>query len=176
MDANARQYYAKEILRNGLEVVIRAARPDDAERIVEAFNELQTESIYMRFFGLKKEITEEELQRFWQIDFDSHVTLLCAVERGGREIVIATGTYDRTSEDSAEVAFVVEEDYQRLGISKRLLTHLRTVAVANGLETFTAEVLPYNIAMLHVFHSCGWPMKSTTSGGVVQITLNLKNP
>lgn len=176
MDANARQYYEKETLRNGLEIVIRAARPDDAARIVEAFNALEAESIYMRFFGPKKEISEDELQRFTKIDFDTRVVLLGTIERDGREIVIASGTYIRTSGDSAEVAFVVEEDYQRLGISRRLLTHLGKIAVANGLQSFIAEVLPYNSAMLGVFRSCGWPMKSSTSDGTVHITLDLKNP
>jgi len=176
MNVNARQYYEKERLRNGLEIVIRAARPDDAERIVEAFNELEAESVYMRFFASKKEISEDELQRFANIDFDTWVMLLGTIERDGQEIVIASGSYIRTSGDSAEVAFAVEEDYQRLGISRRLLTHLGKIAVANGLTSFTAEVLPYNSAMLGVFHSCGWPMKSSTSDGTVHITLDLENP
>jgi GNAT superfamily N-acetyltransferase len=172
---NAQQYYEKEILRNGLEVVIRAARPEDAERMVDAFKKLETQSIYTRFFGPKKEITEAELQRFREIDFDALVRLLCTIERDGREIVIASGIYAKLSEDSAEVAFIVEEDYHRLGISKRLLTHLREIALANGIKNFTAEVLPYNSAMLGVFQRCGWPMKSRTSEGTVHVTLDLEH-
>lgn len=172
---NAQQYYEKEILRNGLEVVIRAAHPEDAERIVEAFKGLEAKSIYTRFFSPKKEITEAELQRFREIDFDTRVTLLCTIERDGREIVIASGTYARLSEDSAEVAFIVEEEYQRQGISKRLLAHLREIALANKIKNFTAEILPYNSAMLGVFRSCGWPMKSCTSEGTVHVTLDLEH-
>ena len=172
---NAQQYYEKEILRNGLEIVIRAARPEDAERMVEAFKELEAQSIYTRFFIPKKEITEAELQRFREIDFDTRVRLLCTIERDGREIVIASGIYVRLSEDSAEVAFIVEEDYQRLGISKRLLTHLSKIALANGIKNFTAEVLPWNSAMLGVFQSCGWPMKSRTSEGTVHVMLDLEH-
>lgn len=172
---NAQQYYEKEILRNGLEIVIRAARPEDAERMVEAFKELDAQSIYTRFFIPKKEITEAELQRFREIDFDTHVRLLCTIERDEREIVIASGIYARLSEDSAEVAFIVEEDYQRLGISKRLLTHLSKIALANGIKNFTAEVLPWNSAMLGVFQSCGWPMKSRTSEGTVHVMLDLEH-
>jgi GNAT superfamily N-acetyltransferase len=89
--------------------------------------------------------------------------------------VIGSGIYAKVSADSAEVAFVVEEDYQRLGISKRLLTHLREIALANGIKNFSAEVLPYNSAMLGVFQSCGWPMKSRTSEGTVHITLDLEH-
>lgn len=172
---DAQRFYEKEVLRNGLEVVIRAACPDDPERIVEAFKELDAQSIYRRFFIPKKEITEDELQRFREIDFDTNVTLLCTVERDGREIVIASGSYAKTSEDMAEVAFIVEEDYQRLGISKRLLTHLRQIALANGLKKFTAEVLPCNSEMLGVFRGCGCPMKSRTAEGTVHVTLVLEH-
>jgi RimJ/RimL family protein N-acetyltransferase len=172
---NTQQYYEKAILRNGLEVVFRAARPEDAERMVEAFKELDASSIYTRLFSPKKEITEAELQRFRETDFDTIVRLLCTIERDGREIVIGSGIYAKVSADSAEVAFVVEEDYQRLGISKRLLIHLREIALSNGIKNFSAEVLPYNSAMLGVFQSCGWPMKSRTSEGTVHITLDLEH-
>jgi RimJ/RimL family protein N-acetyltransferase len=172
---NPQQYYEKEILRNGLEVVFRAARPDDAERMVASFKALEASSIYTRLFSPKKEITEAELQRFRETDFETRVRLLCTTEQDGMEIVIGSGMYAKVSEDSAEVAFVVEEDYQRLGISKRMLIHLREIALAKGIKNFTAEVLPYNSAMLGVFQNCGWPMKSRTSGGTVHITLDIEH-
>lgn len=174
MSTDARQYREGELLRNGLEVLFRAARPEDAERVVEAFEKLEADSIYMRFFGPKKGFSEEEIQRFRETDFDTRVILLCTTERDGREIVIGSGTYIRTSEDSAEAAFAVEEDYQRLGISRRLLAHLGRIGRAKGLKTFTAEVLPYNSPMLGLFRTCGWPMQSKTAEGVVHVTLDLE--
>lgn len=47
---DARQYSACETLRDGREVLVRALRPDDGERIAEAFAKLGPESIYTRFF------------------------------------------------------------------------------------------------------------------------------
>jgi GNAT superfamily N-acetyltransferase len=171
---NAQRLYEKEVLRNGLEVVIRAARPDDVERILEAFKGLEARSIYTRFFGPKKEVTEAEIQRLRETDSDTLVRLLCTIERDGREIVIAEGVYAKVSGESAEVAFIVEEDYRRLGISKRLLAHLRKIALANGLKKFSAEVLACNAAMLGVFRNCGCPMESRTAGGIVYLTLDLE--
>lgn len=170
---DARQYCEKEILRNGLEVVIRAARPDDAERLLDAFKALDSNSVYMRFFSPKKEFSEAELRRFRETDFDSRVHLLCVVEHDGTEHVIASGFYVKVANQVAEVAFAVEEDYQRLGIAKRLLAHLGKIAKHKGIKTITAEVLANNGAMLGVFKSCGWPMRSVTSGGISQITFDL---
>jgi GNAT superfamily N-acetyltransferase len=170
---DAKQYLARETLRTGLEVCVRAAHPDDTELLIEAFHKLAPESVYLRFFGPKKEISPTDIQRFQQADFINRVVLICTTQEDGREIAIASGTYVRVGQDAAEVAFIVEEDYHRLGIAKRLLTHLGKIAADAGVKTFLAEVLPHNGSMLGVFARCGWPMTSHTEDGTVHITLTL---
>lgn len=170
---DAKHYSAEEQLRNGQMILIRAGRPDDSDRIVQAFHKLDPESIYLRFFGPKKELSEADLRRFREIDFDNRVVLLATIAIDEDETVIASGTYARNGANSAEIAFIVEEDYHRLGISGRLIKHLANIATAAGITTFTAEVLPQNNAMLGVFSRSGFPMKSHTSDGTVHITLDL---
>lgn len=92
-----------------------------------------------------------ELKNLREADFDTGVILVCTIEEGGREIVIASGTYVRCREAVAEVAFLVEEDYHRLGIARRLLALLGKIATTAGVRTLIAEVLPHNAAMLGVF-------------------------
>ncbi len=172
---DARNYSVTEILRNGVEVCFRAARPEDGELLIEAVHKLDPESVYLRFFGPKKEISPAELKRIREADFVARVILLCTAQQNGREIVIASGTYARADGATAEVAFIVEEDYHRLGIARRLLTHLGKIAKDAGIRTFIAEVLPHNTAMLSVFGRCGWPMTTRSADGVIHITLEL-NP
>ncbi len=95
---DARNYLVGETLRNGLSVCIRAVRPEDGDLLVEAFHKLDPESIYLRFFGPKKEISAVELKNLREADFDTRVILVCTIEEGGREIVIASGTYVRCGE------------------------------------------------------------------------------
>jgi GNAT superfamily N-acetyltransferase len=170
---DASSYLERETLRNGLEVCFRASRPDDWERVVEAFNELDPESVYLRFFGPKKGFSEAEIRNFREADFSNRVILLCTTQRDGREIVIASATYVRVGEADAEVAFVVEEDYHRLGIAGRLLRHLGRIARAGGISIFVAEVLPHNSGMLGVFERSGWPMAAKKADGTVHVTLAL---
>lgn len=174
MDASG--YRTNEVLRNGLEVCIRASHPDDWDRVVTAFHELEKESIYSRFFGHKKELTEADARRFRDTDFINQVRLLCTVVRDQQEIVIGVASYVRVGDAAAEIAFVVEEDYHGLGIARRLLTHLGQIALEAGIREFIAEVLPSNIAMLSVFGRCGWPMKSHISDGAVHVSLALQQP
>lgn len=170
---NASEYVANEVLRNGLEVCIRASRPDDWDRVVAAFHELEKESIYFRFFGNKKELTEADARQFRETDFKTRVRLLCTIVRDQQEIVIGVASYAQVGESAAEVAFVVEEDYHGLGIARRLLGHLGRIAVDAGIREFVAETLPNNTAMLAVFSRCGWPMKSHISDGAVHVSLEL---
>jgi GNAT superfamily N-acetyltransferase len=173
---DARNYRGTETLRNGCELCVRAARPDDVGRVIEAFEKLDAETIYLRFFGPKQAFSEADVERFRNIDFDKRVTLLGTVQENGREVVVAAGSYARTSNTEAEVAFVVEEDFHRLGIARRLLSHLGRIAEAAGIGRFTAEVLPQNTAMRGVFARCGWPMTSRLEDGTVHITLDLNSP
>ena len=173
---NASQYAETETLRTGLKICFRASRPDDVDRLIEAFNKLDPESLYQRFFGPKKEISALEMQRFKETDFKNRVILFCTVMQDDREIIIGSGSYVRIGADAAEVAFIVDADFHRLGIAGRLLKHLGTIAVDAGVKTFVAEVLPNNSAMLDVFKRSGWPMTSAVSDGAVHLALALTNP
>ncbi|HEX6735341.1 MAG TPA: GNAT family N-acetyltransferase [Azonexus sp.] len=171
---DARHYQAEETLRNGLAVCIRAARPDDLERALDAFRGLEAQTVYFRFFGPKKEFSAAEIERFTHMDFRQRVMLLCTRMQDGNEIVMASATYVRLGGAAAEVAFLVEEDYHRLGIARRMLGHLATIASSDGITEFVAEVLPGNSGMLGVFRACGWPVSLHTEEGVVHVSVDLR--
>ena len=78
-----------------------------------------------------------------------------------------------SGERSAELAFVVEEDYQGRGIASRLLARLAALARSQNLTRFEADVLSENSAMLAVFKRCGFPMRQRRDGGVIHLTLAL---
>lgn len=166
------QYLVRETLNDGSSVTIRAARPDDKERIVTAFHALEPRSIYARFFHAKTELSELELQRLTEIDYVSAVVLLATIGARQQETVIGLGRYV-ASGGSAEVAFVVEEDYAGRGIAGRLLHHLTRIARENGMAKFEADVLEDNAAMLAVFRDSGLPMTTTHADGITHVTLLL---
>ena len=66
---NAAQYLVRETLNDGSPVTIRAARPDDKQRILTAFLALEPHSIYARFFHAKTELSEQELRQLTEIDY-----------------------------------------------------------------------------------------------------------
>ncbi|MHC1741578.1 MAG: GNAT family N-acetyltransferase [Syntrophobacteraceae bacterium] len=175
---DAQNYNAPEKLKNGAAVTVRAIRPDDRNRIVAAFKNLDRESIYTRFFRYKHELTDTELKTITDVDFEETVALVVTmVAAGGDETIIGAGRYVQygppNPSRSAEIAFTVEEDYQGQGIASMILRHLVHVAGEKGLQQFEAEVLPENSSMLTVLARSGLPLKQTFGDGAVHVTLSL---
>ena len=104
---NAADYFVQENLSDGSAITIRAIRPDDKERIVAAFRELEPRSIYTRFFYLKKELSDDELRRLTEIDYVDTVVLVATVKKQTHEIIIGLGRYAMNGR-SAEIAITVD--------------------------------------------------------------------
>jgi RimJ/RimL family protein N-acetyltransferase len=173
----ARDFFSRDTLRNGTEVVVRAARPDDRERIAKAFANLDRESVYTRYFSYKPELSAAELGQLDAMDFVRDVMLVVTAEVAGAERVVASARYiahdERDGTLTAEVAFTVAEDYQGNGIAGRLFATLLRLARDNGIARFEADVLPQNKAMLAVFRKSGLPVREQRDGGVVHVELML---
>jgi len=165
-----REYTTAEALKSGLSVTIRALREDDRERIARAVRGLDRESIYYRLFSYRNELTNEGLDRIMQFDPAREVALVVVTPAGD---AIGSGRYVVTGPGTAEVAFVVEEDYHGQGIASRLLRHLARVAKDQGIGTFEADVLADNKAMRIVFERSGWPIAARREGDTLHVALTL---
>lgn len=174
---DATKYDEIETLKNGTVVHVRSVRADDKKRVAEAFRNLEAESIYTRFFCHKKGLSDDELKVATEVDFENVVALVVTVRENGIETIIGGGRYStidaKDPRRSAEVAFIIEEDYQGQGLAGRLVRHLVRIGREKGVRQFEAEVLPGNKAMLKVFSRSDLPMKTTFEEDVVHVTLSL---
>jgi GNAT superfamily N-acetyltransferase len=169
---DAARYLVEEILKDGSKVTIRAIHPDDKDRLVKAFLALEPQTIRLRFFYAKPNLTDADLRRLQNMDYQRYVGLAATVENAGEEVIIGFGEYVARGE-SAEVAFVVEEDWQGRGVGSRLLQHLVRIALEHGVIQFEAEVLKENEPMLSVFRQSGLPMTTRNGDDAVLVTLVL---
>jgi RimJ/RimL family protein N-acetyltransferase len=158
------------ILRDGSCLAIRPMGADDEERLLRFHHRLSRETIRRRFFAIHPELSEAELHRFTHVD---HVDREAIVALADHEIV-AVARFDRIGRGaSAEVAFVVADDWQGRGLVTVLLTRLARRAGQVGIEQFVAETLPENRAMLTVFRHAGLPTTERFDRGVVHVTIDL---
>ena len=175
---DARNYSAQETLKNGLQVTIRAIRPEDRDALIAAIKELEERTVYLRFFGPKNEFSQRELAEATDVDFVRTVALVTCLQDSAGEKIIGAGRYiafgSADPPDRAEVAFTVEEDYHGLGIAGKMLRHLAVIAKQKGVAQFHAEVLPQNKGMLAVFTRSGFPVKQEFEEGLAHVTLSLE--
>ncbi len=159
------------LLKNGQALHIRPIRPDDAEREHRFFQRVGPESVYHRFFGMKLDLSPEELKHFTTLDYDNRMALIATV---GDEMV-AVGRYDVLDEQSdddnkvAEVAFLVEDAFQGRGIGRHLLQHLTVYARSRGITEFEAYVLAENVAMMRLFRDSGYRLTRQLDEGIFRV-------
>jgi RimJ/RimL family protein N-acetyltransferase len=166
------RYSAAEKLRDGRAIEIRAIRPEDREELLKSIARSSDNSLYRRFFTLKRAFSEKELDYFLNIDFVKQVGLVVVLEEAGRSI-IAGGRFIVFEPGIAELAFVVEDAFQGQGIGSSLMRHLIALARQAGLDELHAQVLPSNESMLKVFERTGLVVSKTRDQGSVLITLGL---
>ncbi len=157
-------------VRTGARLRLRAIRGDDDAKLISFHSKLSFDSIYRRYFSVHPELTHDEVTHLTEVDY---VDRLALVIEDGDELV-AVGRYERYPLTStAEVAFVVRDDYQHLGLGHRLLDALADAAVARNITTFTAETLFENHDMMSVFLHSKFPVTTSFSGGQFSVLLAL---
>ena len=172
-DFNPALYRVEETIRDGGAIVIRTIRPDDKERLREHARGLSPESVHHRFMVYKRELSDEEVRRFTELDFDQHVGIVAALSEEGREHIIGVGRYFRTSKDRGEAAFSVIDAHQGRGIGTLLLVHLSRIARRKGVTEFEADVLGDNVHMLDVVAASGFKVQATHESGVVHLLMRI---
>ncbi len=170
-------YVSKENLRDQQSITIRAIRPDDKGSLVDTLSRVSSQSLYLRLFSGKRKFSDEEMDQITKVDFENIVALVAVLEKEGIDQIVGGGRYIRIGTSgtgqSAEVAFLIDDAHQGLGIGSRIFKHLVTIARLSGITHFEAEVLPSNAPMLGLFSRSGLPVEKTLTGGSVHVTIQL---
>src|ERR1700747_3928639 len=72
----AANYSAFETLRDGRRVEIRALRPDDRADLIAAVARSSAQSLYRRFFAVKRDFAEPEIEFFLNVYLVNHCVLV----------------------------------------------------------------------------------------------------
>ena len=157
---------------SGLEIFIRPVKISDEPLLKDFFYSLSDDSLQRRFISERKDMPHERLQDFVVIDYTSEMILLAFTQQEGREQVVGVGQYAIIgSTHTADVAFVIRDDHQELGIGRELLRYLTLLAKKQGLLGFTADVLISNTRMLRLFENMGFDVQKHISEGMYEMKM-----
>ena len=164
------QWEADVLLRDGHPVHLRPITPLDGDALRLFHDSLSGRTVYFRFFSAKPRLTDKDVHYFTEVDHHDRVALI-ALDAG---LMIGVGRFDALGDGTAEVAFVIRDDVQGLGLGSVLLEHLAAAARECGIHKFVAEVLPENHRMLATFREAGFEVHQHREEDVLAVSFDIE--
>lgn len=149
------QYVSDWTMKDGEHVTIRPIRPEDEPMVIDFHKKLSERSVYLRYFQplkLTQRTAHERLTRICFIDYDREMALI--VERkkadGVNEIIAVCRLSKMHGRPEAELAALVQDEFQGKGLGVELYRRLILVARYQGLKKVHSDMLGENKLMQHL--------------------------
>lgn len=142
-----------EVARDGRDITIRLARPEDAEHVEQMHQRCSQESRYYRYFAPQSVWREEQLRRL--TGGHRGATLVVTDAEG---VLIGLGNLFPLEEgalDVGEFAVIVEDAWHRQGIGRLVVQRLVDVARRQGFAELIAYVMAGNRSMIGLLERSG---------------------
>jgi acyl-CoA hydrolase/GNAT superfamily N-acetyltransferase len=160
-------------IKDGLNVRVRAIRPSDEEGMRRLFYRFSEKTVYYRYFQTVRSMPHAKMQEYVNVDWNQAMSIVALVGEEGKGRIIAEARYIKIPGNPfAEVAVVVDENYQRLGVATFLYRMLIRLARERGVRGFVAEVLYSNIGgIMKVFKKGNLPVKAHLEGDIYHLEI-----
>jgi GNAT superfamily N-acetyltransferase len=121
-----------------ISVATRPVRPEDWTLFCRLWPRLSADTVYRRFHAPVRALPPDAVTRLVTVDHDLREAVVGVV--GGE--VVGVARYDRSPADPsrAELAILVEDAWQGIGLGRQLLVELTGLAARRGVRTVTATV------------------------------------
>jgi acetyltransferase len=173
------QYVSQWKTNSGVDVLLRPIRPEDEPMMVKFHETLSDKSVYLRYFhmeNLSTRVAHERLIRKCFIDYDREMALVAdrvAPDTGQHEILAVGRLGKSRTFKEGEVAVLVSDQCQRLGLGTELLRRLIQVARDEKLEEIVANILPENLSMRALANRFGFKIRESNDLEMVVAVLSL---
>lgn len=164
-----------ETLHDGTEIFFRPVKPSDEAALAEMLYSLSEESVHKRYFSYTVAFPHRDVQQLTNIDYKQNIAIVGVIPGVSDDEIVAIAQYFLEPKTrSAEVAFIVQDEWQQKGMGTFLLDYITRIAKQRGVKRFYAKVLPSNKAMLAVFHNSGYKVNTAFDGEVYDVTYDLE--
>lgn len=145
---------------------VRPARRSDLPALEALVARSSADTLYRRFHGALGAAARRELRRISRPGADHRSVV--AVAAGG---IRGTATVVRLGPDAAELAFLVEDDWQRAGVGRALADALVEEARRMGVTELVAVVQPENWRARAFFRAVAPGARAAFEGGDVVVRI-----
>jgi acyl-CoA hydrolase/GNAT superfamily N-acetyltransferase len=159
-------------LRDGREVCLRPTRTSDTRAMQDLFYRLSEEDRETRFLQKLSSLSDTAAQHLCSVDFDEEMAFVAAVGPPTHERIVAASCYYLSpATHLAEVAYMVDPDWQGAGLGGILHARLVEYAREHGARGLTADVLLGNSRMLRIFRRGDHSLSVNTDAGIEELTM-----
>jgi acyl-CoA hydrolase/RimJ/RimL family protein N-acetyltransferase len=159
-------------LRDGRAVRLRPTRTSDTGAMQELFYRLSEEDVETRFLQKLTSLTDTTAQYLCSVDYEEEMAFAAVVGPPAQERIVAASCYYLSPATGlAEVAYMVDPDWQGAGLGGILHRGLVEYARRHGARGLTADVLLGNTPMMRTFERGNHSLKVKTSAGVHELTM-----
>jgi acyl-CoA hydrolase/RimJ/RimL family protein N-acetyltransferase len=159
-------------LRDGRQVRVRPTRTSDSGAMQELFHRLPAEDVESRFLQKLSSLTDTVAQYLCSVDYEQEMAFAAVVGPSEHERIVAASSYYLSPATGlAEVAYMVDPQWQGAGLGGLLHARMFEYAQGRGVRGFRADVLLSNARMMRVFERAGHKLSVRTSAGVEQVTM-----
>ena len=135
-------------------VYLRPVLPGDNERTVHGPVLFSEETLYRRFQTTRTP-SASLMAYLFEVDYVDHFVWVMTDGVEGPVVADARFVRDVADPTTAEIAFIVGDDYQGRGVGTFLMDALAVAARGNGVKRFTARVLAENYSMRAILDRYG---------------------
>lgn len=163
-----------DTLHDGSEIFFRPVKPTDETALSEMLYSLSQTSVHTRYMTHTITFPHKDVQQLTNIDYTQDLCIVGTVPSVSGEQIVAIAQYFLDPKTmAAEVAFIVQDEWQQKGMGTFLLEYITQIAKRRRVEKFYAKVLAVNKAMLAVFYNSGYKVNTEFDGEVYSITYDL---
>jgi len=157
-------------LLDGTTVFIRPIAPEDKPLLSAGLRNLSPETAYRRFLSPKVRFSADELRYLTEVDGHDHIAYVAVTG----PTLVAVGRVVRTAPDTADMAIVVGDPWQGLGLGRQLARLLVDAAAAEGVTRIAGTMLADNRPALRLLKGIGTEFDvDSISHGVREIVTRL---
>jgi acetyltransferase len=161
-------------IRDGKTVLLRPIKPEDEPLWLEMFQNFSEESIRYRFFHIIKDTPHEMRARYCDIDYAREIGIVAELkEDGQRQILGVVRLIIEEGGKTGEIAFIVADPWQGLGLGSKMVDHMIEVCKGRGLGTVYALTLADNYRAIRLLKKRGFIIQYRNNEA--KATLNLKD-
>jgi acetyltransferase len=155
-------------IKDGREILFRPIKPEDEPLWLEMFQSFSEEAIRYRFFQILKDTPHEVRVRYCNIDYDREIAIVPIIREENNTKILGVGRLTIEPDGkTGEIAFIIRDKWQGLGIGAKIVDYVIEIAVEKGIKKIIAIIMRQNHKAINLVEKMGFQLQKQDDDTVI---------